>query len=254
MQIKKTLILHAFISCPNDVAEEREIVEKVCDQVNKSDLLAKGVEVVPIHWKKSVVPVITGNGPQTVISEQIGDDYDIYIGIMWKRFGDKQKNGLTPTEEEFNEALNRRSKTGKPVIQFYFKPILCVDEKNQIAEVERFIQRIKDLGLYESFLSEKDFREKLSRHISKIATNFDFFTARETLVPKMSYPDNESYLLRKACHRKDYSSGRLLYFMDKYAEDTLDIISVCKRITLIGDAGTGKTIELKRIAAHFSKT
>ena len=249
--------LFVFISCPDDVKREKKIAEEVCRQLTKTLGPSKGIKIIPVQWEKDVVPVITGEGAQAEIDKQIGQNYDIYIGIMWKRFGNKQQNGLTPTEHEFNKALERRKNTGKPVVQFHFKlEPYCPQneyEKSQIAEVERFKQKIRDLGLYGSFESGEDLRKKLSHHLREIIENPDLFFTKETLVPKRKYLRIEPYLSREVCLKKDYTSSRSLFLRDKFAKDTIDAISDCKRIALIGDAGIGKTIELKRVAWHFSK-
>ena len=67
--------------------------------------------------------MITGERPQIQINREIeSSDYDIYIGILWSRFGDKQiENALTPTEEEFNNALAKKKRNNNVKIKFYFK-------------------------------------------------------------------------------------------------------------------------------------
>jgi len=153
METKTIRTLRVLVSCPEDVNQERTLVEEICDQITKTIGPSDNIELKCIHWVKDVVPVITGEGTQEVINKQIGKNYDIYIGIMWARFGDRQPNGLSPTEEEFEDALKRRKDTGSPVIQFYFKNETYLPkndyEKQQIAEIEKFKKRIEDedLGL-----------------------------------------------------------------------------------------------------------
>lgn len=251
MQIETTRNLYVFISCPGDVEDEKRIVETVCTQLTRTLLPLEGIEIIPIRWPNDVISQITGEGAQTVINEQIGRyDYDIYIGIMWKSFGEKKANGLTPTQEEFEIALNNYRKNKKPFIQFYFK-----HDEQPDAEVQQFKNYIEDLdlGIYSVFKDRKEFEESIQKSLIYIVKNFDSLTAPESNVPKKKYPEVKSYLPRKVCSAEDYISGHQFYLRDKFAKDTLDIISDCKRIALLGDAGVGKTIELKRIACHFSK-
>ncbi len=256
MQTRNIRRLHVFISCPGDVKDERRIVEETCGQLTETLRASKSTEIVPIHWEKDVVPVITGEGAQVIINEQIGRyDYDIYVGIAWTRFGDKQANGLTPTEEEFKLALDNYKKKKRPIIQFYFKrDKFCpndVDQAQQMVEVLKFKERIRSLGISIDFEGEESFRKKMRDHLSKIVDNFDLLIAREPDVSRIVYCAPEPYLQRRACPREDYASG--LYFRDRQAKDTLEIVSDSKRVALVSDAGTGKTTELKRIAAYFSK-
>src|SRR4030043_2029427 len=184
MEEKISRKLHVFISCPDDVQNERKKVEEVCSKLTETLGPSKGIEVIPIHWKKDVVPIITGEGAQTVINEQIGRyDYDIYIGIMWTRFGDKQLNGLTPTEEEFKTALKNYKHNKKPIIQFYFK---CDKfwpkdkyEARQVAEVLGFKENIRSLGISIDFEGPESFKKEVENSLPKIVENFDLLTAKE---------------------------------------------------------------------------
>ena len=112
-------LLKVFVSCPSDVNKEKSEVRQACESLEKIYRNPK-INIEVIDWKGNVSPLITGEEPQTVISRQISD-YDIYVGIFWKRFGDKQSNALTPTEEEFQRALDSFQKNGKPLILIYFK-------------------------------------------------------------------------------------------------------------------------------------
>jgi len=109
--------IKVVISCPSDVIEEKQIVEGVCEALSK-----KNIHIRPIHWEKDVPSVISGDRPQEIINKYFEEqDYDIYFGILWKKFGDPQQvNGLTPTEEEFEDALKRCKETGRPLITVFF--------------------------------------------------------------------------------------------------------------------------------------
>jgi len=252
--------LRVFISCPEDVRDEKEIVEKVCHELTKTLLPLEGIEIIPIRWPNDVVSQITGEGTQAVINEQVRRyDPDVYIGIMWTRFGDKRPNGLTPTQEEFDIAFNNYRNNRKPFIQFYFKldefSPQDVYQEQQYAAVKRFRDRIKgsDLGAYKEFKGRQQFEDQIHKSLIYIVKNFDSLTAPETDVAKIKYSEVKPYLARRVCSTKDYVSGRLPYLTDKYAKDTLDTIPDCKRIVLLSDAGVGKTTELRRIASHFSR-
>ena len=114
---KKVTQISVLISCPSDVDPERKIVRDVCDSLTKVLNKTMNIVIKPIDWEKDVVPLISGQGPQEVIDAQT-KDYDIYIGIMWRRFGDKQPNGLTPTEWEFQKALQRMRRLGDLSLHF----------------------------------------------------------------------------------------------------------------------------------------
>ena len=251
---------HVFISCPGDVNDERTIVEHVCKHLNRGELAKKGIELVPHHWQKDVIPQITGDRPQTVINDQMaGYELDIYIGILWTRFGDKQTaNGLTPTEEEFELALKNYRERQKPFIQFYFKqdPFWPKDayDWSQMGEVLRFTERVKkESGIVCTFVGHQQFRNMVTENIRKIAEQSASLTGEVVGSPKIQYAAVESYLPRRICSTEDYAAHRHPYLMDEYTRDTLAVVSDCKRVALIGDAGMGKTIELRRIASYYSQ-
>ena len=51
-------------------------------------------------WEKDVFPAF-GEDSQDVINKQIGTDYNIFVGIMWKKFGTPTSRAESGTEEEF---------------------------------------------------------------------------------------------------------------------------------------------------------
>ena len=42
-----------------------------------------------------------GTDPQGVVNEEIGDDYEIFIGPLWSRFGTPTPRAFSGTQEEF---------------------------------------------------------------------------------------------------------------------------------------------------------
>ena len=59
-----------------------------------------------VMWETDTFPSI-GKDAQSIINEQIGDDYDIFVGLMWTRFGTPTPRAGSGTEEEFNLALEK---------------------------------------------------------------------------------------------------------------------------------------------------
>ena len=71
-------------------------------------------------------------------------------------------------------------------------------------------------------------------------------------IKEKKYLQPENYLKRKVIPTEkisDYS----LYFRDEFSKDITKEIMIYKRIVLLGDAGIGKSTELKRIANYFSQ-
>jgi len=64
--------------------------------------------------------------PQNLINRDV-DSCDLFVGILWRRWGQNTGKYSSGFEEEFIRACDRRRKTGKPEIWLYFKTI---DEEN----------------------------------------------------------------------------------------------------------------------------
>lgn len=80
------------------------------------------------NWRSHTHPDV-GSYAQSVITEQIGD-YDIFIGILWTRFGTSTPKTESGTEEELNNAMKKYENGEKINIMLYFS-----DEKKSIQAI-----------------------------------------------------------------------------------------------------------------------
>jgi hypothetical protein len=93
-----TKIYKCFIASPGDTEKERKICEKVFAEINCTLGSKFNFRIEPIKYENDVYP---NSGPdvQAVINSQINTNYDIFIGIMWKRFGTPTRTANSGTEE-----------------------------------------------------------------------------------------------------------------------------------------------------------
>src|SRR5688500_12688313 len=113
-------MLTVFVASPGDVAQEREAVAEVISEFNSTWGRRLGVFLEVVRWETHSFPA-AGTDAQSVINEQIGDEYDIFIGILWKRFGSPTGRAGSGTEEEFIRAYSRfRANPATVRIMFYF--------------------------------------------------------------------------------------------------------------------------------------
>lgn len=143
-----------FISSPSDVNAERDIVQEAIEQINQINGSRESFHLTPIRWEKDVSSQIGGH-PQDIINHQVGDDYDIFIGILCNRFGQRTSSYESGTEEEFFRAYDRHIKGGDNIeILFYFKDPrrseLPIDI-NQLSKVVEFKEKLGGIGVYEEF-------------------------------------------------------------------------------------------------------
>jgi hypothetical protein len=172
---QQAFIAQIFVASPSDVQGEREILEEVVSEMNRSSAKNAGFRLELLKWETSVHP---GFGPdsQAVINEQIGDNYDIFIGIIWGRFGRKTSRAESGTEEEFDRALMRYKATGSPQALVYFKDTPLSPSKidsEEIKKIQLFKKKIEENGgIYGSFQDISGFQSSLRVHLSEVLQKF----------------------------------------------------------------------------------
>jgi len=135
-----------------------------------------GVRLNLLRWETHAFPAI-GNHPQELINSQIGDDFDIFIGIMWGKFGSPTEESGSGTEEEFFLAKRRYdADSGSIKIMFYFKDTPLPPSKidtDQLKKVQDFKSTLGKKGvLYWGFSTIEDFGNLLRLHLSKQIQSF----------------------------------------------------------------------------------
>ena len=117
--------IRVFLSSPMDVADERQQCADVVEDLNVTfDALIpeQDVRLDLIRWETHTSPSLAGS-PQGAVDKQIDPaDCDIFVGIMWSRFGTPTKSGYgSGTEHELRAAERGWEKDRRPShIQFYF--------------------------------------------------------------------------------------------------------------------------------------
>lgn len=98
--------IRIFVSSPSDLTDERDQCGAVVQELNttlRALLPEKAVELELIRWETHTHPDLTGE-PQQVVDDQIETDYDIFVGMMWTRFGTPTSRAGSGTEHEFQAA------------------------------------------------------------------------------------------------------------------------------------------------------
>ena len=162
-------ILKCFIASPSDTSMERDVCEGVFDELNRSLGVPYNVELQSVRWEKDVRPGIGEDG-QAVINEQVGDQYDLFIGIMYTKFGSQTNRADSGTEEEFNIALERSKREQGLEIMFYFNDRAIQPSQldiEQYNKVKAFRDNVVGTNcLYSMYDGEEDFKGKLKQHLT----------------------------------------------------------------------------------------
>ena len=170
---KLVTLLRVFLASPSDLNAERIIVREVVQRLNGA-LSDSDVRLELLSWETHSYPHL-GSDPQNIINEQIGNDYEIFIGLMWTRFGTPTPRAGSGTEEEFNRALAKAASTDVRIL-FYFKgappPSLDAIEPKQLEQVRAFKKNIQTKGIFWTFDDPTKFGEQVFDHLLKHTNNF----------------------------------------------------------------------------------
>jgi hypothetical protein len=156
-------VLKVFVASPDDVKDEREALGRLVRDIN--DVLTflvpdKQLSLELVRYETHSYPDL--GEPQEVIDRQIPVDYDIFVGIMWKRCGTPTRDAPSGTIAEFRRACEHRKHGHLPRIMFYFcdQPIDIPElDVEQLAAVIKFRKEIESLGLTWNYPRHAEFTE-----------------------------------------------------------------------------------------------
>jgi len=131
-----------FLASPSDLIEEREAVSEVVAELNLTYGNPNNIVIELLKWETNSAPAISKISVQDIVNKDI-PEYDLFIGLLWMKFGTPTKYFGSGTEEEFNLAHNKFISDDKSLqILFYFKnsPPHSLDSINpeQLAKVMTF--------------------------------------------------------------------------------------------------------------------
>jgi hypothetical protein len=178
-----TTIYKCFIASPSDTEKERKICDKVFDEINKNLGEVYKFRIESLKWENDVRPTFSTES-QNVINNQIGNDYDLFVGIMYKKFGSPTTKAGSGTEEEFNNAYDRYSidKNSVDIMVYFNNESTNLNEIDPVefAKVKEFKNKVSSYGgLYCDYNGCDDFEDKIRNHFNK------FF------IDKYKIPDNK---------------------------------------------------------------
>ena len=166
---RKEHVLSVFVASPGDVEEERGKVEDVVRELNVAWSRELAVRLDLVRWETHAYPGM-GIDAQDVINEQIPDDYDLFVGIMWCRYGTPTGRAGSGTVEEFERAKARYDADSSAVkLMVYFKdePISPSRvDPSQLTKVNEFRDSLGDEGLlYWKFTGIDHFERLIRLHL-----------------------------------------------------------------------------------------
>ena len=242
----QTTTLQVFVAWPSDVQVERDRLEQVVDGLNNGIAASRKLHLQLITWQTHTHPGM-GKDAQDVINRQIKPT-DIFIGIMWKRFGTPTKRAPSGTVEEFRSAYKLWKKNRRTHIMFYFnqKPIDVNVDLKQFGRVRAFRESLSKVGLISDYKGVADFEKKVRAHLEKVL--LEWKTARGPSEPTGRTPTRSS--MRKAVSPPPPQKPGLFVGRDEGLRElrkrlgTEDKKGAHRRpptVTVFGSPGIGKT-------------
>ena len=270
-------IYKVFLASPSDTKDERIIVEKIIAEINGTLGEHHNFIVKLLKWESDSYPDFGIDG-QDVINKELGSDYDIFIGIMWKKFGTPTNRAESGTEEEFTRAYDKFKTDKNLKIMFYFNTAPIPQNQldlEQFKKVKLFKEKFSDLGgYYWHYESLENFEKYLRQHLQKQVLNLlsinkntvqNQNTTQISLVPEI----NSNFLKYLEDPEANFSHSKVdsINLSDIYISPDLrdlnerkkassyktinveDLISALEvqgtKYVLIGDDSAGKTATVK---------
>ena len=173
-------VVVVLVASPSDLEPERNQLEYVVRELNLTWSRSLSLRLELVRWETHGYPG-TGLDPQDVLNRELPAEPDIFIGLMWSRYGTETGRAGSGTEEEFKRALERYKQDPESVrIMFYFKDAPLVPsaiDPDQLRRVQEFRASLGSEGsLYFKFGTLEEFEQLLRIHLGRQIQEFSAVT------------------------------------------------------------------------------
>ena len=132
-------VLRVFLASPSDLEDERKATKEMVDRLNLT-IRESGWTVELLGWEDR----LPGFGrPQAQINADV-DACDLFLGVLYRRWGSPSGEFKSGFEEEFERAIGRRKRSESPEIWIYFKRVEdASDPGEQLQQVLVFRKKLE---------------------------------------------------------------------------------------------------------------
>lgn len=202
-------VFNVMIASPGDVGAERAIVREVIAEWNAVHAKNRRIVLLPVGWETHSAPEM-GAHPQDIINRRVLSQCDLLVGVFWTRIGTATPEHESGTVEE----IEKHIADGKPTMLYFSSQPVAPEmlDPIQYAKLKAFKAASQGRGLYVTYDTTNDFKEKLNRQLQLVLNEHPVFT-RVTLPPDFapipasvnSLPSlsHEAKLLLKSASRDD---------------------------------------------------
>lgn len=251
-------VLSVFVASPGDVADERVRLEEVIQELNTTWSRQLGVQLDLVRWETHAFPGF-GDDAQDVINDQIPEDFDLFIGIMWCRYGTATNRAGSGTIEEFDRAKTRYDADPQSVrLMLYFKdaPIAPSQmDPAQLAKVADFKSQVgEEGGLYWTFSSIEQFEKLIRLHLSRQVQSWLDDNPERTASSTEPAPETPASRIDRddlvPIHDDDEGVLDLMEVFEDRAEEMTDISGrIAKATEELGTKITARAAEINDVKA-----
>ena len=192
--------LRVFVASPGDVITERAHLVSVIESLNHGLADYLGLVLELKEWGQ-VAPGM-GRAEDVILAQLSVETWDIFIGILWLRFGtptgtiDVEANQPfeSGTEEEFKLAYRAWKETGRPRIMFYrcSRPPSTLIGLNvdQFIRIESFFQHFdansgSHPGLYKTYDTAETFGRLVRDHVERFLIEYGDQVQHKSISPEV---------------------------------------------------------------------
>ncbi|MES2287841.1 MAG: DUF4062 domain-containing protein [Bacteroidota bacterium] len=247
-----------FLASPSDLKEDRLSIDEVIKELNISYGKQNEIFLELLKWETHSGAGISTIHPQKIINSDLGSDYDIFIGIIWGKFGTKTDSAESGTEEEFLNAYNRFiEKPNSLQILFYFKTApISMNEINpeQIKKIQEFKTEIgkNKKVLYFEYNNISELGQFLRIHIPMRINDLKISSLNPIEVVETA--NNEKSIVAEVIE-EEYGLIDYQIMMQEYINESNQSLNrISEATNWIGEQFNKKTTEIGNIVASGNQT
>lgn len=163
-------VQNVFIAAPGDLLPERKAFPRIIEQVNDLKANSLGIHLKAVGWEDTLPSF---GRPQALINKDVVSS-DVFVMLLWKRWGTPSGEFSSGTEEEFVIAQNRYKQTGHrhPHLLMYFRSppeSMMADPGEQLRKVLDFRSRIEAdrVCLYNGYDELEQWEDLFRKHLCR---------------------------------------------------------------------------------------
>lgn len=244
---RQSTTVSVFLASPSDVQHERDLISDIAVRWNMRHGRTKAVFIELLRYETSVSAGFGDDG-QSVINEQIGDDYDALIAVFWNRIGTATDRSASGSVEEIEKAIARFKSDGNVEVAVYFKQAAAnVDslDLQQVQGIRDLKKRLETEGsLHKPFSNDGQLTLEIEMLFDRLARRFSSGDAEKKTksVSKLS-----TSAISDSANSSPSDSDEIGWFdvmdaLEKHADETNAFtIELGNRLSELGDKTSAQT-------------